>query len=452
MFVRILNTSLISCYVIVVVMLFRALMLRAERKYVYWLWFMVFINLCIPFRISGPFSLIPRWVANFDLAEWGNAVYLPEEAVVEEVASTSAHNYIPADGNGTASGIDSNSGLASVQDETEGHAAYIPNEKLAGNDTGIGHEYMPESLAGAVPGTDSNTGITKHAYHTDMVFDGRLQKLLAVVWGIGVCVLAAGAICSSVKLQRRLKDAEPFECDMVLAEENTKIKTADGIESPFLWGIFTPVIYLPRRIEKNECKYIVAHERFHQKRRDYLVKPLFFMIAVLHWFNPFVWAAYFLFVRDMEISCDEAVIAAADKDIRKEYAESILKYAARQNGYTLTPITFGEPSLKCRLQNVLYFREHSTFLSVFMLCSVIVLMAGLTAKPTLEEQKDLNLGGVVQWESLPEETVHAQKPNLERQENPSQIEHKPVMTETILNFGEAVLALTDKLAAYMETK
>ena len=97
---------------------------------------------------------------------------------------------------------------------------------------------MPESLAGAVPGTDSNTGITKHAYHTDMVFDGRLQKLLAVVWGIGVCVLAAGAICSSVKLQRRLKDAEPFECDMVLAEENTKIKTADGIESPFLWGIF----------------------------------------------------------------------------------------------------------------------------------------------------------------------------------------------------------------------
>ena len=159
-----------------------------------------------------------------------------------------------------------------------------------------------------------------------------------------------------------------------------------------------------------------------------------------------------MFVRDMELSCDEAVIAAADKDIRNEYAESILKYAARQNGYTLTPITFGEPSLKCRLQNVLYFREHSTFLSVFMLCSVIVLMAGLTAKPTLEEQKDLNLGGVVQWESLPEETVHAQKPNLERQENPSQIEHKPVMTETILDFGEAVLALTDKLAAYMETK
>ncbi len=114
MFVRILNTSLISCYVIVVVMLFRALMLRAERKYVYWLWFMVFVNLCIPFRISGPFSLIPRWVANFDLAEWGNTIYLPEEAVVEEVASTSAHNYIPADGNGTASGIDSNSGLASV--------------------------------------------------------------------------------------------------------------------------------------------------------------------------------------------------------------------------------------------------------------------------------------------------------------------------------------------------
>ncbi|MDE7183399.1 MAG: M56 family metallopeptidase, partial [Lachnospiraceae bacterium] len=336
MFVRILNTSLISCYIIVVVMLFRALLIRAERKYVYWLWFVVFVNLCIPFRISGPFSLIPRWVANLDITEWDNTVYLPEETIVEEVTSTITHNYASADGNGVVSGTDSNSESTYIQKEAGAYSEYIPNMKITENETGSGHEDIAERFAGAVPGTDSNIDITYHAYHKDKASDGCLQKILAVVWGAGVCVLAAGAIRSSVKLQRRLKDAEPFDGDAISAEVNTRIKTADGLETPFLWGIFEPVIYLPRRIDENERKYIVAHENFHRKRRDYIVKPLFFIITVIHWFNPFVWAAYFLFVRDMEISCDEAVIAAADKDIRKEYAARILKSAARLKGYTLT--------------------------------------------------------------------------------------------------------------------
>ena len=280
-----------------------------------------------------------------------------------------------------------------------------------------------------MPGIDSNTGTTYHAYHMENMFDRNLQKILAVVWGFGVCVLAVGAVRSSVKLQRRLRDA-------VLVEGTEKIKTTDKIETPFLWGIFEPVIYLPHRIDESERKYIIAHESFHRKRRDYIVKPLFFIIAVIHWFNPFVWAAYFLFVRDMEISCDEAVIAAADKDIRKEYAASILKYAARLNGYTLTPITFGEPSLKSRIKNVLHFRERSPVLSVMMLPIVVLLMTGLTAKPSLEEQREWNLDSMVHWESMPEGTGN----------------EILVPAESMMEFREAVIALIDELAAYIKNR
>lgn len=157
---------------------------------------------------------------------------------------------------------------------------------------------------------------------------------------------------------------------------------------------------------------------------------------MIHWFNPFVWAAYFLFVRDMEISCDEAVIAAADKDIRKEYAASILKYAARLNGYTLTPITFGEPSLKSRIKNVLHFRERSPVLSVMMLPIVVLLMTGLTAKPSLEEQREWNLDSMVHWESMPEGTGN----------------EILVPAESMMEFREAVIALIDELAAYIKNR
>lgn len=70
-------------------------------------------------------------------------------------------------------------------------------------------------------------------------------------------------------------------------------------------------------------------------------------------------------------------------------------------------------------------------------------MTGLTAKPALEEQ---NLDRMVHWESLSEETGNERESSLARQENSRQ------MPETVLEFGEGVIALMDKLMAYMKTK
>lgn len=395
LFVRILNISMISCYTIVVVMVLRALLLRWERKFVYFLWFVVFVNLCIPFRLEGPFSLVPAWVADFDIdrrSEGGQPVVsegeaddLPNEVIATITYSGISHNYdVPAGGG--VPGTDSNSEASFIQDGAEGKVDYLPNEQIT--TTAISsHEDAPDRMGG-VPGTDSNDGTTYHEYHTG---DGREKNarraVMAFVWGAGVLLLAAGNIWAVWKFRGKIGNAEPFSEECAAG-----IRTIDGIESPFLWGLFPPVIYLPRSIDAQECTYVIAHEDYHRKRRDYIFKPLFWAVAVIHWFNPLVWAAYFLFVRDMEISCDEAVIANADEDIRKKYAESLLKYAARQNGYTLTPITFGEPSLKCRIRNVLQYRERNVMGSAFVLCGVLVVMAGLFFKPRQEALMTLPAG------------------------------------------------------------
>lgn len=378
-FVRILNISMVSCYTIVVVMVLRAFLMRWERKFVYFLWFVVFVNLCIPFRLEGPFSLVPAWIADFDIAGSERKTdYLPNEQIVQTViGSEVSHHYEPVGGSGVP-GTDSNSATTYIQDGAEGKTDYIPNEQAVETE-GSSHEYVSNRMGG-VPGIDLNEETTYHEYRTD---DGGARRaVMALVWGTGVFLLAAGNVWTVWKFRGKLKNAEPFLGDCAAGEyAGVAIRTVDGIESPFLWGLFPPVIYLPRSIDAGECTYVIAHESYHRRRRDYIVKPLFFAVAVIHWFNPLVWAAYFLFVRDMEISCDEAVIANADDDIRKKYAESLLKYAARQNGYTLTPITFGEPSLKYRITNVLQYRERNTIVSTLMLCGVLVVMAGLVFKP-----------------------------------------------------------------------
>ncbi|MCD7863884.1 MAG: hypothetical protein LUG61_10355 [Lachnospiraceae bacterium] len=97
----------------------------------------------------------------------------------------------------------------------------------------------------------------------------------------------------------------------------------------------------------------------------------------MHWFNPFAWLAYSFCCKDMEISCDEAVLGQAGEDVRKAYAASLLKYAARQNGYLFAPLTFGEPSLRSRVSNILHYRKQGAFVCGAALVIVLLVGAGL---------------------------------------------------------------------------
>ncbi len=368
-FLMVLNISIISCYTIIVVFVLRALLLKWERKYAYLLWFVVFINLCIPYRVSGPFSLVPSWVADFDISKQNETVqkdYLPNEEIVQiEV--------MPGDKNGET-----------VFSQTSNEVTY--------------HNYEAEaemSASNGIPGTDSNS---ETVYFDIMNEDKEESKnyFLVIVWLAGIGLIGAWNIGGLIKLRKNLANA------VSLSETDSSIKVAQKINSPFLWGIFSPIIYLPENIDTEERTYIIAHENYHKKRKDHIFKPVIFMISLIHWFNPFVWAAYILFVRDMEISCDEAVIANADEDIRKKYAASLLKYAARQNGYTLTPITFGEPSLKSRIKNILQYKKRNIVISAIILCYVIIIMLGLSFKP---QQKKVQVKLDIQEENYEQDVI-----------------------------------------------
>ena len=89
---------------------------------------------------------------------------------------------------------------------------------------------------------------------------------------------------------------------------DTAVYLCEDIDAPFILGVLRPEIYLPKTLSAAEIQYVLAHERCHIKRKDPVIKPMALWIACIHWFNPFVWVAYTLFVNDMEMSCDEAVL------------------------------------------------------------------------------------------------------------------------------------------------
>jgi len=127
-------------------------------------------------------------------------------------------------------------------------------------------------------------------------------------------------------------------------------------DGPMLMGILNPVIVIPKAdYTDSQLDMIIEHELVHLKRKDVLFKLLLWAGRGIHWFNPLVWIMVQAAHQDIELACDETVVAGAGSSYKADYAHSIVYAAAfKRTGYiTATNFTSGGKSLKQRLENIL---------------------------------------------------------------------------------------------------
>jgi len=193
------------------------------------------------------------------------------------------------------------------------------------------------------------------------------------IWLIGFAVMLGISLISFAKLYLRLLKHRIWQRDSFFLVRN--------LETAFVMGIFNPKIYLPDGLEEKEQRYILLHERTHIRRFDPLFKMLAFLIVCVHWFNPLVWLAFFLFGRDMEMSCDEAVIRKLGSEVKKEYASSLLSLSTGHRSFRGMPLAFGEGDAKGRIQNVLHYKKPAFWLAFAGILVALTLMAGFAFDP-----------------------------------------------------------------------
>lgn len=186
------------------------------------------------------------------------------------------------------------------------------------------------------------------------------QDYLTFLWLFGIAVMLLYSVVSYWKLRRKLKVVVPYRKGIFIA---------DDIDTPFVMGIFNPKIYLPGSLEPWERTFIIAHERHHIRRRDHIFKVLGFLALSIHWFNPFVWAAFVLAERDMEMSCDEAVIRKLGEDVRADYSASLLNLSTGHRMFAGTPLAFGEGDPTGRVRNLAKWKKPAFW--VFLICIII---------------------------------------------------------------------------------
>ena len=149
-----------------------------------------------------------------------------------------------------------------------------------------------------------------------------------------------------------------------------------GVSTPVLTGVIKPRIYLPFSLTEPQLSHVLIHENMHIKRKDHIVKLLFYIALIVHWFNPFVWISYRLLERDMEMACDEAVLERLGTDEKKNYCESLLNLADSKNHFVGNPVAFGESDVKARIKNVLNYRKPHFGISAIAI--IILIYAALS--------------------------------------------------------------------------
>lgn len=158
--------------------------------------------------------------------------------------------------------------------------------------------------------------------------------------------------------------------------------------TPFVFGFLKPRIYIPAGMSEQELSHILLHEQTHIDRRDYLVKPLMFLLVILHWFNPLMWLSFVLMSKDMEMSCDEVVIRKLGPQVKSSYSGSLLGFSARRSGLmTGSPLAFGESSVKARIKHILAYRKPTSRSMAACTLLIVILLIGCTANPKTVEPR-----------------------------------------------------------------
>lgn len=337
------NMSIQAGLVVLAVLLARQIfrLLKIPKKYAYALWTIPFLRFICPWSIESVFSVLPEQSSN----------------VISDRQVADAVFYIREAGAGT---VPDDSGV------TTGAAGIA----------GAGGELASDAAA--------------------IDWTAAIMTAAAVIWAAVLLLLVTYSIISYQKLRRRTA------CSVCLKDN---IYVADHLDTAFVMGFLEPRIYLPSGLSDPEQRFVIAHEKTHIRRRDYWVKAAVFFITCVHWFNPLAWAAFYLMGKDMEMSCDEAVLGQLGTDVRGEYATALLRLTGGDHSLSGVPLAFGEGNTRGRIVHIMRYRKPALAAAVVAVGALVVLAAALLTDP----KSAVKLSGISELSAaLPEEQEEAE--------------------------------------------
>ena len=180
-----------------------------------------------------------------------------------------------------------------------------------------------------------------------------LTELVKVIWGFGSIVVGFWFVIANVRFLKKLlgtRKALHIDVEMLASDtekllsecrKNLNIYVCDEVETPCLFGLIHPAIYVTSNVVKDEAvlRHVIAHETTHYLHRDHIWGVLRASCLAIHWYNPFVWYAAILSRNDAELACDEATIMRLGETERAAYGHTLIGLTCEKRSAVLLTAT-----------------------------------------------------------------------------------------------------------------
>ncbi|MFC2477334.1 MAG: M56 family metallopeptidase, partial [Catonella sp.] len=170
------------------------------------------------------------------------------------------------------------------------------------------------------------------------------------------------------------------------------VRYSDRISTPLSYGIFRPVILLPKNLDLSDTgllSYILTHEYVHIKRFDIITKMFLIAALCVHWFNPTVWVMFILFNRDIELSCDEAVVRIFGEKSKEEYAYALIDMEAKKGKFMPLCSNFSKNAVKERIISIMKIKKISLIMSLLAVVFVVGMAVVFMTSAKKDEGKNI---------------------------------------------------------------
>lgn len=277
--------------------------------------------------------------------------------------------------------------------------------------------------------------------------------IFTALWLLGAVIVGGTLFGSNLRFWLRLRKSRHKLNRPIYP---LKVYLSNQLDTPCLFGLFRPSIYITPEAMENDTvlRHAVEHELSHFSQGDHIWSLLRGVCLALHWFDPFVWWAAVLSRNDSELACDEATVKRLGEGERAEYGRTLIGMTCQKRPALLTvatTMTGSKSSIKERIVTIAK-KPKTSALALVLALVVAALAMGctFTGAPASEEPPE-DTGVLPEPDSVitvstPLTSVPSEKP---AESKPA--ESKPVEEDVSVAAAEATSAQNrEKLEALLK--
>lgn len=220
------------------------------------------------------------------------------------------------------------------------------------------------------------------------------------IWIFGAALTAVALFASNMTFNAQLHRTRE---SIKVCETPLRTYYSPVVITPCMFGLFKPVIYLTASVLSDEkaLSHVLAHETTHWRHKDHIWAFFRCVALSLHWYNPLVWIAAFLSLRDAELACDEDTIKKLGEEERFGYGKTLIALTCRKPMAgilsTATTMTGSKSSIK---ERIMLIAKKPKMLKIT--AAVLAVLILIVLMLTFTKPKENSMLNPVVFDSMPE--------------------------------------------------